>query len=73
MAAGGGAVPETLRGVGLLAPPGDAEAFASALRSVLTDGHLRVRLGRNAAAAGRRLPSWTDTARIVGGVLDAFI
>jgi glycosyltransferase involved in cell wall biosynthesis len=60
-------VPDT---AGLLVPPDDASAFAGALRSVLTDAILRDRLARGSAARGAGLPSWADTAAIMGAVLD---
>jgi glycosyltransferase involved in cell wall biosynthesis len=67
-----GAVPDTVPpDAGLLVPPEDPEALAGALRHVLTDAALRDRLARAAATAGAALPSWPDTARIAGRVLDA--
>jgi glycosyltransferase involved in cell wall biosynthesis len=54
---------------GVLVPPDDAEALASALRSWLGDGDLRRRW--RAAARERRttLPRWSETARRVAQVL----
>lgn len=67
-----GAVPDTVPpGAGLLVPPEDPEAFAAALRSLLTDTTLRTRMAAAAHAAGAALPGWADTARIASGVLDA--
>lgn len=67
-----GAVPDTVPpDAGLLVPPEDPEALAAALRRVLTETDLRETLARNAATAGAALPSWPDTARIAGRVLDA--
>ncbi|MEO0862821.1 MAG: glycosyltransferase family 4 protein [Pseudomonadota bacterium] len=67
-----GAVPQTVPAdAGRLVPPDDPGAFAAALRSVVSDGALRGRMGAAAAQAGRRLPTWDDTARIAGTVLDA--
>lgn len=66
-----GAVPDTVpAGTGLLAPPGDARAFAAALRSVLGDRAERTRLTEGAALAGAGLPRWQETAEIAGEVLD---
>ena len=67
-----GAVPDTVPGeAGLLVPPDDAEAFATALGSLLGDPAARVRQAAAAHAAGLALPSWADTARTAGAVLDA--
>ncbi len=66
-----GAVPQTVPGdAGLLVPPEDPEAFAEALREILSNSALRERLSRNAAHYGEALPGWKDTAAIAGGVLD---
>lgn len=57
----GGAIPETVpEAAGLLVPPGDGAALASALRRVLEDGTLRAALARGAAAAGRGLLGWDE-------------
>ena len=67
----GGAVPDTVpEGAGLFAPPGDAPAFAAALRAVLSDADRRRALADAAAAAGAALPTWTDTAEIAGRAID---
>lgn len=67
-----GAVPETVpAGAGLLVPPSDPEAFADALRTVLTDADRRTAMSSAAARAGSSLPSWLDTATTVQAVLDA--
>ncbi|WP_322409811.1 glycosyltransferase family 4 protein [Microbacterium invictum] len=67
-----GAVPETVPAdAGMLVPPGDPEAFAAALRSVLADHDQRERMTRAARAAGAALPSWLDTARTAQRVLDS--
>ncbi len=70
-----GGLPETLGRTaagsrpGLLVPPGDAAALATALRSWLGDDALRQRL-RNAAQERRpTLSDWTATAARVSGVL----
>ena len=67
-----GAVPETVpSSAGLLVPPSDPEAFAAALRTVLTDTDLRNAMSAAAARAGSSLPNWRDTATTVQAVLDA--
>ena len=66
-----GAVPDTVPPVaGLLVPPGDAPAFATALRRLLSDPALRGRMARDALAIGKALPGWDDTARIASRVID---
>jgi hypothetical protein len=72
VACAGGAVPQTVpQYAGLLVPVDDDQGFAAALRSLLTDPARRTAMAAAAAAAGARLPRWTDTAAIAGTVLDA--
>ncbi len=69
-----GAVPDTVpAAAGLLVARDDATAFAGALRTLLTDQTMREDMGRAAQAAGARLSSWADTARIAGLALDAAV
>jgi glycosyltransferase involved in cell wall biosynthesis len=64
-------VPQTLpEGAGLLVPPEDPAAFAGALRHLLTDPAARRRMAAASDRAGRALPSWADTARVMGRALD---
>jgi glycosyltransferase involved in cell wall biosynthesis len=66
-----GAVPDTVpSAAGILVPSDDPEAFGGALRRLLTEPDLRHSMAEASAAAGRALPGWTDTARIVGAVID---
>ncbi|WP_210528121.1 glycosyltransferase family 4 protein [Rubellimicrobium arenae] len=65
-----GAVPDTVGSAALLVPPDSPEALAGALRDLLTDDTLRTELATRAEAAGLRLPTWSDTAAIMGTVLD---
>lgn len=66
-----GAVPDTVApGAGLLVPVDDVEAFAQAMRSVMTNEMERRAMSKLSAEAGRQLNSWDETERIVGRVLD---
>ncbi len=56
---------------GLLVPPGDPAALASALRSWLTSPMLRAELRRAAVARRARLAGWDRTVELVAGALDA--
>ncbi|MCE7027395.1 glycosyltransferase [Jiella sp. CBK1P-4] len=49
--------------------PGDAEGLAAALRALLVDGNARAGAAEAAYAAGRALPGWDETARIVAAAL----
>jgi glycosyltransferase involved in cell wall biosynthesis len=66
-------LPEVLDGCGLLVPPADVTALASALRQVLSDRHLATRLGRAARDRCIKRYSWdvmeTTLARVLDGVL----
>lgn len=66
-----GAVPETVPAeAGLLVPPDDADAFAEALRKMLTENDFHERCRAAAARAGAALPDWGQAARVTMGVLD---
>ncbi|WP_299968878.1 glycosyltransferase family 4 protein [uncultured Roseobacter sp.] len=65
-----GAVPDTVpEDAGHLVPPGDADAFAAALRAVLSDAGHAAALAKAAARHGRAQPLWDDTAATVAAVL----
>ncbi|WP_299818004.1 glycosyltransferase family 4 protein [uncultured Jannaschia sp.] len=67
-----GAVPDTVGEAGLLVPPGDPDAFAGALRRLLTDAATRDAFSAASARAGAALPRWSDTAReVAAAVRDA--
>jgi glycosyltransferase involved in cell wall biosynthesis len=57
----GGASPHTVPSdAGILVPPGDVDALAEALRTVLLDVHRRASLARAARAHAGRLPDWEE-------------
>ncbi len=57
---------------GLLVPPGDPAALASALRRWFAEPALRTRLRAASAARGAALPRWDATAAAVSAVLTPF-
>lgn len=66
-----GAIPSLVGSdAGVLAAPGDADAFAQALSRVLTDSAFRVDLHSGALRARDRLPSWDEAAATMAGVLE---
>ena len=61
-----GALPEVVGADGeaaLLVPPGDAEALAARLGTLLGDGHLRRRLGRRGRSRALSCFTWEAAAR----------
>lgn len=66
-----GAVPEVVPPeAGLLVPVDDPDALANALAALLDDRDLRERMAEAAWRAGRALPGWDDTARLVARALE---
>ncbi len=65
-----GAVPGTVGDAALLAPPDDPATFAGHLRRLLQSGAARQELSARARALGRALPRWSETAAVMGTVLD---
>lgn len=66
----GGAAAETVpEGAAIKIAPGDVEALTRALESTLTERKLRVKLSDASWEAGRKLPTWNETARRVAAVI----
>ena len=66
----GGAAAEVVpEGAAIKVPPGDVRALETALRQALSDGKLRKALADASWAAGQKLPRWSETARIIAGVI----
>lgn len=65
-----GAVPEVVPPqAGPLVPPNDPQAFADALRALLSDPMLRRSHAQAAKEAGARLPDWAASARLLSNAL----
>ena len=60
----GGAAAETVPDAAAIkVPPGDAAAFAKGLEALISNRKMRRRLEAASWAAGRKLPTWHETAR----------
>ena len=67
----GGAAAETVPDVAAIkVPPGDGPALTAAIGRILQDAALREKLADASWAAGRTLPRWEDTARIIARVIE---
>ena len=67
-----GAIPETVPdGAGLLVPPDDANALATALRRLIGDKAERGRLAAAASAAAAKLPTWRQSAERFARAIEA--
>ncbi|MDP1931834.1 MAG: glycosyltransferase family 4 protein [Gammaproteobacteria bacterium] len=70
VAARAGAVPDVVpESAGMLVPPGDVDALADTLATLLKDMPLRNRLQHGAQQAAVKLPEWNDTAAIVANLI----
>lgn len=66
----GGASTETVPDAAAIkVPPGDAPALTQAILSTLRDKKLRTRLADASWEAGRRLPTWNETARRIAAAI----
>jgi glycosyltransferase involved in cell wall biosynthesis len=66
-----GAIPETVpETAGILVPPGDAAALATALREILTDPAQRARLAAAARTHAATLPSWDEAVACWAAAFD---
>ena len=66
----GGAAAETVPDAAAIkVPPGDVSAFAEALRTIHRDSALRAQMANASWRAGRALPKWEDTTRIIADVI----
>lgn len=66
-----GAVSEVVpQSAGILVEPNDPVSFADALRRLLVEPHTRSKMADAAAAVGRALPSWQETATKIAEFLD---
>ncbi|MCF8479977.1 MAG: glycosyltransferase family 4 protein [Rhodospirillum sp.] len=67
-----GAIPEVVpEDAGILVPVDDPEAFAGALRCLLSDKGRRARMAQAARRAGAALPSWQVTTATIARTLEA--
>jgi glycosyltransferase involved in cell wall biosynthesis len=65
-----GAIPDLVRGGGIVVAAGDTAAFAGALSRVIGDAELRARLAAGARDARERLPTWDAAAEAMADALD---
>ncbi|SHM33984.1 glycosyltransferase [Roseibium suaedae] len=66
-----GAVPDVVPEMaGQLVPVDDPAAFADALRVLICDDEARLRYEQGALAAGKGMPGWPETARLISNRLE---
>lgn len=69
-----GAVPDVVpEGAGFLVPVDDTDAFARALRVLLSDKALHKDMAHAAKLAGEELPGWDVTAKIISTLLEKYL
>ncbi|MEP7457230.1 glycosyltransferase family 4 protein [Phyllobacterium sp. SB3] len=70
IACSAGAVPEVVpEDAGILVPPDDPDAFASALRRTIQDSNFADRMADASFRHGQSLPQWVDTAKLFSAAL----
>lgn len=71
VATSAGAIPETVpAAAGVLVPPGDVGALATALRAVIADAALRARLAAGSRSHAATLPSWPEAVALWAASFD---
>jgi glycosyltransferase involved in cell wall biosynthesis len=67
-----GAIANTVpRGAGLLVPPGDPDALATALCRAIENLEERRRMAAASREAARKLPTWQDSAKVFAAAIEA--
>ena len=70
----GGAITQTVPdSAGILIPPGNVPSLTEALRLVMSDPGRRGSLSLGAGEAAKKLPTWTESAKIFGDVVQVYI
>lgn len=70
----GGAIIQTVPdSAGILTPPGDVSSLTEALRLVMSDRDRREQLSLGAQEAAKKLPTWSESAKIFASVIQAHL
>jgi glycosyltransferase involved in cell wall biosynthesis len=68
----GGAIVQTVPvSAGILTPPGDITSLTAALKMLMNDPYRREQLSIGAKEAAKKLPTWTESAKIFAEVVKA--
>ena len=68
----GGAIVQTVPvSAGILTPPGDITSLTAALKMLMNDPYRREQLSIGAKEAAKKLPTWTESAKIFADVIKA--
>ncbi len=69
----GGAIVQTVPGsAGILTPPADITSLTAALKLFMSDPDRREQLSIGAKEAAKKLPTWTESAKIFADVIKAY-